>query len=733
MKPFSKSLHVIIFLQFCFSLYLKDSLCADNIPYVPIENTALDCGSSGLKTLSFDGRNWTGDVRSKFVAFNRHTNSTVSMASSMDPGVPQVPYETARLFYSEFTYIFNVTPGPKFVRLYFYPCSYSGLDDSKAPSSNASDAFAFVNGIEVVSMPLNLYVREDASLPFVGYPASPIRLDNTSALETVYRINVGGNDVSPESDTGMFRTWIQDDKYILGSAWGVWAFDLILMLHFCELYRNITKTNQRVFSIYINNQTAQDQADVIAWSGGQGIPVYKDYIAMFPQVRERIQDLWVELHPNTKTKPQYYDAILNGVEIFKLSNYGGDLAGLNPPQEQGSLVNPSSRSSGSSKKRLLTSVGCSVSGVILAFLIMCALAFWITAASKRKKKSKTRHAQSLCRYFTVKEIKAATNNFDEAYVIGTGGFGVVYKGYLDSGVTAVAIKRGNQASIKQGFCEFLAEIKTLSLLRHNNVVSLMGYCHDEQEMILVYEYMPNGTLFEHLHFVNKPQKSPLSWIQRLQICIGAAQGLCYLHTGLKLEIVHRDVKTSNILLDDNWVVKISDFGLSKIGLTSGSTKVKGSIGYLDPEYCRFQILSNKSDVYSFGVVLLEVLSAKFVVNPSAAEENNHNEDDEDALSFVEWALNCHEKAEWDQIIDPHLEGKISPASLAKFMEITQQCLAERGLDRPSMNEVLWNLELALELQMHEFSEDRNITLESVGNSDPTPGVEFSEIMNPVGR
>ncbi|KAJ9187358.1 hypothetical protein P3X46_002821 [Hevea brasiliensis] len=132
MKPCSKSLHIIIFLNLCFSFfYLKDSFCADNISYVPIENIALDCGSYGLQMLSFHGRNWTGDVRSKFVAFNRHTNSTVSTASSMDPGVPQVPCKTARLFYSEFTYIFNVTPGPKFVRLYFYPYSYSGLEYSK--------------------------------------------------------------------------------------------------------------------------------------------------------------------------------------------------------------------------------------------------------------------------------------------------------------------------------------------------------------------------------------------------------------------------------------------------------------------------------------------------------------------------------------------------------------------------------------------------------------------------
>ncbi|KAJ9187359.1 hypothetical protein P3X46_002822 [Hevea brasiliensis] len=199
------------------------------------------------------------------------------------------------------------------------------------------------------------------------------------------------------------------------------GFIYLVRLHFCELDRNITKTNQRVFSIYINNQTAQDQADVIAWSVGQGIPVYKDYIAMFPLERERIQDLFGRLHPNTKTKPQYYDAILNGVEIFKLSNSGGELAVVYPLQGQGSQVNPSSRTSGSSKKRLLAIIGCSVSGVVLAFLNLCVLASWIKAASEGKNKSKTSHAHSLCPYFTLREIKAATNNFREAKVIGTGG------------------------------------------------------------------------------------------------------------------------------------------------------------------------------------------------------------------------------------------------------------------------------------------------------------------------
>ena len=160
--------------------------------------------------------------------------------------------------------------------------------------------------------------------------------------------------------------------------------------------------------------------------------------------------------------------------------------------------------------------------------------------------------------------------------------------------------------------------------------------------------------------------------------------LCYIHTGLKHQIVHRDVKTSNILLDENWVAKISDFDLSKIDPANGSTNVRGSIGYLDPEYCRLHKLTEKYDIYSLGVVLLEVLSAKFVVN-LAASEANYNEEDEDPKSFVEWGLNCYEKRDWDTLIDRNLKGKIAPASLAKFMEITQKYLAKRGVDRPSIN------------------------------------------------
>ncbi|XWS38066.1 hypothetical protein CRYUN_Cryun19dG0099100 [Craigia yunnanensis] len=283
----------------------------------------------------------------------------------------------------------------------------------------------------------------------------------------------------------------------------------------------------------------------------------------------------------------------------------------------------------------------------------------------------------------------------------------------------------------------------LSKLRHGHLVSLIGYCMENKEMILVYDYMAHGTLRDHLYKTDKP---PLPWKQRLRICIGAARGLHYLHTGANHTIIHRDVKTTNILLDGNWVAKVSDFGLSKIGpnlLTQSnthvSTVVKGSFGYLDPEYYRRQKLTEKSDVYSFGVVLFEVLCARPAILPVIEK----GEDEHEKVNLAEWAMHCCQSGTLDQIIDPYLQGQIDPTCLKTYTDIARKCLVDRGSERPTMGDVLWNMEQAL-LQQQEKKPDKTSSNElplivdggqhfCFDDSDPTPGIEFSDIMIPTGR
>ncbi|PWA98021.1 Concanavalin A-like lectin/glucanase, subgroup [Artemisia annua] len=298
----------------------------------------------------------------------------------------------------------------------------------------------------------------------------------------------------------------------------------------------------------------------------------------------------------------------------------------------------------------------------------------------------------ICNHFSLDEIRSATKDFSEAFVVGRGGFGKVYKGcFKDTSSMVVAIKRLNSTS-SQGAPEFRAEIEMLSKLRHCNLVSLIGYCNEGTEMALVYEYMPHGTLGDHIHKAG----SPLSWLKRLKICIGAARGLDYLHTGTGTQhgIVHRDVKSSNILLDENFAAKISDFGLAKVTPTNQthtyvSTGVKGTFGYMDPCYFYSGKLTRKSDVYAFGVVLLEVMCGRPAVDESL---------DEDQWGLAPWAQDRIREGKLNRIIDSRLTGQISSKCLKMFADIACRCLHNIPNQRPTMAEIIARLEAILSLQ-----------------------------------
>ncbi|XP_024929595.3 receptor-like protein kinase ANXUR1 isoform X2 [Ziziphus jujuba] len=761
----------------------------------------LSCGSSSGGT-DFDGMKWISD--SSFLTSNNTISAT---AQYQDPSLPsQVPYMTARIFNSEASFKFSVPPKQRlWVRLHFYPSSYGVHDSANSyfsviangftllnnfsayiidkaltqayivrefsltpvqsgslsitfkPSTQYAGSFAFVNGIVIVPM-------EDIfhATTLVGFTDQSIDVHNSS-VQTMLRLNVGGQYIPASKDSGYTRTWYDDSPYLFGAAFGVtfeadknltirfppsvpeyiaplsvystartmgpnpninqnynltWVFQVdanftyIVRFHFCELQLN--KINQRVFDIFLNNQTAQQSADVIAWAGSKAVPVYKDYAIFVGD-----EELWVALHPSVSMKPEYYDAVLNGLEIFKLNDTDGNLAGPNPtPSDmllEAESVSKFSHSESDNFSKVIGGVACGAAGIV----IIAAICFFVYQKKKKnaegsesrngswlplynssnattnsgksaRSSNLTNLGAGLCRHFSLAEIKNGTKNFDESQVIGVGGFGKVYEGIIDGG-TKVAIKRSNPSS-DQGVHEFQTEIEMLSKLRHKHLVSLIGFCEEEGEMILVYDFMAKGTLREHLYNSNLP---PLPWKQRLEICIGAARGLHYLHTGARHTIIHRDVKTTNILLDDNWVAKVSDFGLSKTGpnlhQTHVSTMVKGSFGYLDPEYFRRQQLTEKSDVYSFGVVLFEVLCARPAVDPSLPKEQ---------ISLADWASDCGKNGILEEIIDPHLKGKISSQCLKKYADTAEKCLLDQGLDRPSMGDVLWNLEFALQLHEH---------------------------------
>ncbi|XP_073308050.1 probable serine/threonine-protein kinase PBL23 [Primulina huaijiensis] len=312
--------------------------------------------------------------------------------------------------------------------------------------------------------------------------------------------------------------------------------------------------------------------------------------------------------------------------------------------------------------------------------------------------------------FTFRELAIATENFSPELLVGEGGFGRVYKGHLKNINKIVAVKQLDRNWI-QGNREFLAEVLTLSLVNHPNLVNLIGYCADGRQRILVYEYIKNGSLKDHLHDL-PPDKKPLDWYTRMQIAKGAAQGLEYLHDTANPSIIYRDFKISNILLDEMFNPKLSDFGLSKLGQKGGedheSSRLMETYGYCAPEYAQTDHLTTESDVYCFGAVFLEIISGrKAIDNSKPAEEDN----------LVEWAKPLFkDRSNFTLMVDPLLEGTYPEKGLNQALAIAAMCLQEEASTRPLIGDVA----TALEYLAMETDEDMSAT-ETEKNSREVSG------------
>nr|XP_025888680.1 wall-associated receptor kinase-like 20 [Solanum lycopersicum] len=295
--------------------------------------------------------------------------------------------------------------------------------------------------------------------------------------------------------------------------------------------------------------------------------------------------------------------------------------------------------------------------------------------------------------FAGKEIKKSTNNFAKENLLGTGGFGEVFKGILDDG-TIVAVKRAKPGNAK-GTLQVLNEVRILCQVNHRGLVKLLGCCVELELPLLIYEYVPNGTLFEHLHVFRLRGQAPLSWLRRLVIAQQTADGLAYLHSSAVPPIYHRDVKSSNILLDDKLDAKVSDFGLSRLVELSESdnthinTSAQGTLGYLDPEYYLNLQLTDRSDVYSFGVVLLELLTSKKAIDFNRDEEN---------VNLVVYMKRIMDGEKLMDVIDPFIKdgaSKVELETIKAVGNLASACLDDRRQNRPSMKEVSDELEYVI--------------------------------------
>lgn len=323
-----------------------------------------------------------------------------------------------------------------------------------------------------------------------------------------------------------------------------------------------------------------------------------------------------------------------------------------------------------------------------------------------------REKQHNLRVFSLSELRTATNNFNRLLKIGEGGFGSVYKGTIrppdgSGDPIVVAIKRLNQHGL-QGHKQWLAEVQFLGVLDHPNLVKLLGYCSVDGERgiqrLLVYEYMPNKSLEDHL-FARAP--TPMPFKTRLEIMLGAAQGLTYLHEGLEIQVIYRDFKSSNVLLDEDFKPKLSDFGLAREGpvgdRTHVSTAVVGTYGYAAPEYVDTGHLTIKSDIYSFGVVLYEILTGRRTL-----ERNRPTVEQK----LLEWVKQYPvDGKRFNMIMDPRLRNQYSLTAARKIAKLADPCLIKNAKDRPTMSQVVESLRQAIQ-DSEEASSSQSQSFES---------------------
>ncbi|CAL0303722.1 unnamed protein product [Lupinus luteus] len=438
-------------------------------------------------------------------------------------------------------------------------------------------------------------------------------------------------------------------------------------LHFAEIMFTADKTysslGRRVFDIYIQRKLVVKDFNIAKEAGGFDKAIIQNFTAVVTSNALEIRLYWAGKGTPSIPFRSVYGPLISAISVH---------SDFTPRSE-----NSTSISAG-------VVVAIVAAGVIIIILVFGIL-WWL-----RQKRSVARALKGLDNntgLFTLRQIKAATNNFDRAFKIGEGGFGPVYKGILSDG-RIVAVKQLSAKS-RQGNREFINEIGLISALQHPCLVKLYGFCMEEDQLLLIYEYLENNNLAHALFVRNDdPQKSQLrlDWETRQRICVGIAKGLAYLHEESRLKIVHRDIKATNVLLDKDLNPKISDFGLAKLkeeDNTHISTRIAGTYGYMAPEYAMHGYLTDKADVYSFGIVALETVSGM---------SNTISQLEEEYFSLLDWVHVLKEKGNLMELVDKRLGGEFNKEEAMLIIKVSLLCTSFSPKLRPAMSSVVNMLE-----------------------------------------
>ncbi|XVF79029.1 hypothetical protein PTKIN_Ptkin14bG0186600 [Pterospermum kingtungense] len=439
-------------------------------------------------------------------------------------------------------------------------------------------------------------------------------------------------------------------------------------LHFAEIQFTDDKTfssiGRRVFDVYIQGKLELKDFNIRDEAGGVAKPILKNFTVNVTDGTLNIRLQWAGKGSTSIPTRGVYGPLISAISVFDPD-----------------YIPPSEKKKGGISTSLVVGI---VAGAAFATFLLLGILWWYGCLRwERTLEQELKGIELQTTSFSLRQIKAATNNFDAANKIGEGGFGPVYKGILTDG-TAIAVKQLSAKS-KQGNREFVTEIGMISALQHPHLVKLYGCCIEGNQLLLIYEYLENNSLARAL-FGPEELQLRLDWPTRRKICISIARGLAYLHEESRLKVVHRDIKATNVLLDKNLNAKISDFGLAKLDEednTHITTRIAGTYGYMAPEYAMHGRLSDKADVYSFGIVALEIVSGKC---------NTQRGPNGESVYLLEWAHILKERGNLLDIIDPRMGSKCNIEEVKVMIEVALLCTHPTAAARPSMSSVVSMLE-----------------------------------------